>query len=150
MGLRDRILADMKSAMKAKNMPVVQALKLVHADCKNQEIALKSELNDAQVTAVLKKQVKQYEESLEQYQKSGRVDDGARLQQQRLDLIKSYLPKALSEEDLNSLVEQVMEELKPSSLKEMGAVIKTVQARAGGAVDNRRLAELIKERLQAL
>lgn len=147
--LRDRILADMKAAMKNKETSALQALKLVYADCKNKEIELKATLDDAQMISLLKKQVKQYKESIEQYEKGGRLD-GACEQKQRLELIKSYLPKALSKEELKSLVDKTIEDLKATSMKEMGSVIKAVQSRTAGSADNRLLAELVRERLQVL
>lgn len=147
--LRDRILADMKSAMKNKETSHLQALKLVYADCKNKEIELKAALDDAQVMSLLKKQVKQYEESIEQYEKGGRLE-GAQEQRKRMELIKSYLPKALSKEELQGLVDKTITDLKATSVKEIGSVIKAVQSRAAGSADNRLLAELVRERLQAV
>ena len=147
--LRDRILADMKSAMKNKKTSDLQALKLIYAECKNKEIELKTALDDIQMVVLLKKQVKQYEESIEQYEKGGRLD-GALEQKGRLSLIKSYLPKELSEEELKILVVEIIADLKVTSIKEMGLVIKAVQTRTGGSADNRRLAALVKERLQAV
>ena len=147
--LRDRIVADMKSAMKNKETFALQALKLVYADCKNKEIELKTTLDNAQMISILKKQVKQYEESIEQYEKGGRPE-GAHEQKERMELIKSYLPKALSKEELKSLVDKTIEDLKATSMKEMGSVIKAVQSRAAGSADNRLLAELVRERLQAV
>ncbi len=147
--LRNRLLTDMKSAMKAKDMSALGALKLAYAECRNREIELKTELNDAQMTSVLKKQIKQYEESLEQYEKAGRTEQ-AQEQKTRLNLIKSYLPKALSEEELKAIITTAVEELKPAGLKDMGRVIKSAQVRAKGMADGRRLAQLVKERLQGI
>ena len=147
--LRNRLLTDMKSAMKAKDMSALGALKLAYAECRNREIELKTELNDAQMTSVLKKQIKQYEESLEQYEKAGRTEQ-AQEQKTRLNFIKSYLPKALSEEELKAIITTAVEELKPAGLKDMGRVIKSAQVRAKGMADGRRLAQLVKERLQGI
>ena len=147
--LKDRIMADMKTAMKNKEASALQALKLVYADCKNKEIELKADLDDAQMISLLKKQVKQYEESIAQYEKGGRPE-GALEQKKRMELIKSYLPKTLSKEELQSLVDQTIKELKATSMKEMGSVIKAVQSRTAGSADNRLLAELVRERLQAV
>ena len=147
--LRDRILVDMRSAMKNKRSSDLQALKLVYADCKNKEIELKVILDDSQMISLLKKQAKHYEESIEQCEKGGRLDS-AREQKERLKLIKSYLPKALSEEELKNLVDETIRALKATSVKEMGSVIKAVQSRTAGSADNRRLAELVKERLQSI
>ena len=140
-------MADMKLAMKNKQSAALQALKLVYAECKNREIELKTSLDDMQVVALLKKQVKQYEESIEQYETGGRAD---RVQEQknRLALIKSYLPKSLSDKELKDIIEETINTLEVASAKDIGSVIKTVQSRTAGSVDNRRLAELVKERLK--
>lgn len=147
--LKDRIMADIKLAMKNKKSSDLQALKLVYAECRNKEIELKTDLNDTQMVVLLRKQVKQYEESIEQYEKGGRADS-VQEQKSRLALIKSYLPKDLSSEELKALIEETINTLKATSVKHMGSVIKTVQSRTAGSVDNRRLAELVKERLKTV
>ncbi len=147
--LKDRIVADMKWAMKSKQASTLQALKLVYAECRNKEIELKTDLDNVQMVSILKKQVKQYEESIEQYERAGRLNS-AQEQAGRLKLIKSYLPKALSAEELKVLVGEVIADLKATSIKEMGLVIKTVQSRTEGSADNRQLVALVKERLQAI
>ena len=147
--LRDRIMADMKSAMKNKDALALQALKLVYAECRNKEIEIKADLDDAQLVSLLKKQIKQYEESMAQYEKSGRME-GVQEQKKRRDLIQSYLPKPLSEQELKQLIEKTISDLDVTSMKQMGTVIKSVQSSSGGSVDNRLLVELVKERLQAI
>ena len=142
-------MADMKSAMKNKKISELQALKLVYAECKNKEIELKTDLNDAQMVALLKKQVKQYEESIGQYEKGGRADN-VQEQKERLAVIKSYLPKPFSEEELKTLIEETIDTLKVTSVKQMGSIIKTVQSRTAGSADNQRLVELVKERLKTI
>lgn len=138
---------DMKVAMKNKNQAVLQALKLVYAEYKNKAIDIQAELDDTQLVALLKKQVKQYEESIDLYEKAGRLEQ-VKEQKERLNCIKSYLPKSLGEEELKTLVHKVVTDMKATSIKEMGSVIKAVQSQTAGAADNRRLAELVKERLQ--
>lgn len=145
--LKDQIMADMKSAMKSKEQSRLQALKLVYAECKNQEIELQKELTDIQVISVLKKQIKHYEESIEQFKQAGRPED-AKDQEQRKDMIHAYLPEPLSTEELKKIVDEIIVELKADSIKQMGGVIKAVQSKAAGRVDNRSLVELVKERLQ--
>ena len=97
--LKDQIMADMKSAMKSKDQSRLQALKLVYAECKNQEIELQKELTDIQVISILKKQIKHYEESIEQFKQAGRSED-AKEQEQRKKMIYAYLPEPLSQEEL--------------------------------------------------
>ncbi len=147
--LRDQITEDMKVARKSKNSLALLTLKLVFAECRNQEIALKKSLNNVQMIEILKKQVKFYRETIDQYKKVGRTSDSLE-QEKRLHIVQSYLPKPLSDTQLDHLIEKAIQDLKPQSLKQMGQVMKTVQERAGGGADNRRLSELIRQRLQSL
>ena len=140
-------MADMKSAMKSKEQSRLQALKLVYAECKNQEIELQKELTDIQILSVLKKQIKHYEESIEQFKQAGRSED-AKDQEQRKEIIHAYLPEPLSQEELKKIVDKTIVELKADSIKHIGGVIKAVQSKTDGRVDNRSLVELVKERLQ--
>ena len=150
MTIREQIMAGIKTAMKDKNSTALQTLRLVASDCKNQEIASKAPLNDQQVVSVLKKQIKQYQETIAQYQQMDRSED-VQNQTKRMNIVQSYLPQSLSEEKLRSLVDQKIQELEASSVKQMGLVIKAVQAEASGMlVDNRLLAQLVKEKLQNL
>lgn len=147
--LKNRVIADMKQAMKDKKPDIVQALKLIYAEWKNKEIDLKQSLNQLQLVAVLKKQIKQYQESIAQYEQVGRQEE-AEVQKKRLDAVQFYLPKSLSDEELKSIIETSIQQNKPESLKQMGVIIKDVQARTSGSADNHRLVELVKERLQDL
>ena len=147
--IKKSLLSDLKSAMKSKQMNKVQALKLVLSECKNKEIELKSDFNESHVISLLQKQVKQYEESIAQYQKVGR---GSAVQEQteRRDLIKSYLPAPLSDMELKKWIAKAVKELNALSIKDMGRVMKFVQTQAQGFVDKSRLAELVRERLKGL
>ena len=145
--LKDQIIVDMKSAMKNRDQSRLQALKLIHAECKNQEIELQKELTDIQVISILKKQIKHYEESIEQFRQAGRAED-AKDQEQRKSVVHAYLPEPLSTEKLKKIVDEVIVELNADSIKQMGGVIKAVQSKTAGRVDNKSLVELVKERLQ--
>ena len=147
--IKDRLLSDLKSAMKQKQMNKIQALKLALSECKNKEIELKSDFNSGHIIPILQKQIKQYEESIEQYRKAGR-DPDVQEQIERRDLIRSYLPAMLSDTELKKWIEKAVKELNAMSLKDMGRVMKFVQEQAQGLLDKRRLSELAQERLKAL
>ena len=150
MGLKENIMADMKSAMKNRESVRVQALRMIYADCKNKEIEIKKELEDSQVLAVIKKQIKQYEETIEESLRAGNAK-GVQESKERLKLLKSYLPKELSEKEMKHLVDQIIQKLKPTSVKQMGEIMKALQSSGATAgADNRRLSELVRERLKAL
>ncbi len=147
--LRQLIVSDMTLAMKGQKKVAVKALRLIYADCKNQEIALKAPLSNAQVITILKKHIKQYKESIVQYEQAGSL---TLLQEQkdRLALVQSYLPQALSEKELKQIIEESVAEVQAHSLKSMGLVMKSVGAKVCGRADNRLVAQLVKERLQNL
>ena len=147
--IKNRLLSDLKSAMKNRQGNRVQALKLALSECKNQEIALKSDFNESLMIPLLQKQVKQYEESIDQYQKAGN-NSAVQEQVERRDFIKSYLPAMLSDTELKKLIETAVKELNAVSIKDMGRVMQFAQAQAKGPVDKRLLAELVRERLKVL
>lgn len=147
LSLKKRILDDIKSAMKNRQSEQLQSLKLVYAECKNKEIQLRTDITDIQMISILKKQVKQYHESIESYNKGGHLKNSQE-QQRRLDFIKSYLPAPISETQLQSFIQKAITSVKATSLKDMKLVINTVQGYASGAADNSLLVKLIKERLQ--
>lgn len=144
--LRDRLLADMKTAMKNRQSLKLQALRLAWSDIKNREIEQKKTLSPDQILSVLQKQVKQYKEAAAQYEQAGRAE-GAKEQKTKWQMVQSYLPKSVSEGELKSLIEQAINQLQASSAKQVGQVIKEVRGQARGTVDGALLARLVKERL---
>ena len=99
--LKDQIIADMKSAMKSKDNLKLQVLRLVYAEIKNQEIDQKAPVNNLQVVSILKKQIKQYKESIAQYEQVNR-SDGLQDQKEKMQVVQSYLPKPLSAQELRA------------------------------------------------
>lgn len=145
--LEDRIYKDYVAALKAKDKEKSQFLSFLRSELKNRAIELKEEkLKDCDALAVLKKQKKRLEDSKESAVSSGRQEliDNA---QAEIDLIESYLPKPLSEEQLASLVDEVIKDIQASSMKDMGKVMKEVLARSEGRADSRKASELVKMKL---
>ena len=142
-------MADMKEAMRNQDKAALETLRLIMAECRNKELSTpgSQELDDASLMAVLRKQIKQYQESIDQFEKTGRQEE-ATAQQKRQSVVQAYLPKPLSAEELDSLIQENIKTLKADSLKHMGVVIKAVQTQTKGAVDSAQLARLVKERLQ--
>lgn len=149
MSIRDRIVADIKEAMKAGHSEKVSALRFVQAAIKNQEIEVRPrELTDEDVLGVLKKSVKQRRESIEQYEQAGR-QDLADKEKAEVALLEVYLPEMLSEEQTQELVNEVVQDLGAQSVKDMGRVMKEVLARAGGLADGKLVSQLVKARLSS-
>jgi uncharacterized protein len=149
MGLRDQIMTDIKEAMRAKDSAKLNALRMVQAAFKNREIEMRPEpMGEDEHLGILKKLVKQRKESIEQYAAAKRQDlvDGETAE---LKLLEQYMPAQMSREQVEKIVGEVMTALNATTVKDMGAVMKEVQARTAGSADNKMVSEVVKQRLQA-
>lgn len=148
MPLKQQILDDTKTAMKAKDMDKVNTLRFLQAAIKNKEIEVRpNELTDDDVLAVLRKSVKQRQDSIEQYKTAGRADLADK-EQAEMTIIESYLPQQLSADVIEKFVKEAIAETGAKTMKEMGAVMKVVMAKTQGAADNKVVSELVKKNLQ--
>lgn len=147
MALRDQIMNDIKDSMRAKDMAKLNALRMVQSAFKNREIELRPEpMSEEEHIAVLKKLAKQRKESIEQYQAANR-QDLADAEAAELKLLEQYLPAQMSKEQVEKIVAEVIAAVGATTVKEMGAVMKEVQARTAGTADNKLVSELIKAKL---
>ena len=147
--LKDQISADMKVAMKARDMDRLNALRLVLAAFKNREIELRpSPIADDEFTAVLKRLVKQRKESIEQYLLAKRADL-ADAETKELRLLETYLPAQMGREQVEAIVLRTIADLAATSAKQMGQVMKEVIVRTGGTADNKLVSEIVKAKLQS-
>ncbi|GIL69744.1 hypothetical protein Vretimale_10240 [Volvox reticuliferus] len=148
--LVDRLKADMKDAMKAKDQSRLDAIRFLNAAIKQREIELREgggTINDQEVIKVIQKLVKQRKDSIESYRAGGR-DDLVAKEQSELSLLEGYLPAMMTSAEVEAVVEQVIAELGLSGSKAMGAVMKAVMARTGGRADNKTVSDLAKAKLK--
>ncbi len=148
MSLKSRIQEDVKNAMRAQQREQLAVLRLVTAAIKQKEVDERVDLGDEQVLAVLDKMAKQRRESLEQYQKAGR-DDLAAQEQFELDLIQTYLPEPLSEEELASLIQSTIAETGASSIRDMGSVMNALRGQVQGRADMKAVSQAVKNQLMS-
>jgi uncharacterized protein len=146
MGLIDRINQDLAAAMREGASNRVETLRLIKNSIKNEQIKLGQEVDDLGAIKVLQREAKQRRDSIEAYQKGGR-GDLAEVEDRELEVINSYLPRQLSEEELSVLVDETLTELGATDLSQMGAVIGNVVARAQGKADGAKVSRLVRERL---
>ena len=152
MGLRERISADTKEAMKAKETARLSTLRLISAAIKDREIAARSEggdeagLSDADLTAILSKMVKQRQESAKAYEEGGRLELAER-EQDEIRVIQSYLPRQLTEAETEAAIAGVIADLGANSIRDMGRVMAELRARHAGQMDFGAVGALIKDRL---
>ncbi|MGI9548740.1 MAG: GatB/YqeY domain-containing protein [Bdellovibrionales bacterium] len=151
MSLKEQILKDLKEGLKNQDKKLLKALRFLQASIKNKEIEMRPKpLKEEDVLAVLKKQVKQVQESIEGYKQSEEHKAQAEEEEYNLAVLKRYLPEQLSSDQLKTLVEKVIQELKPSSMKEMGSVMKACMEKAKGGADAKLLSQMIRDHLQKL
>ena len=147
MSLRDDITRDTREAMKGRDKLRVGALRMLTAALKNGEIEKGRSLTENEEQAILRRQLKQREESAEAFRKAGR-EDQAQAEEAEAEIVRHYLPTLLSDEELEELADEAIRETGATSMKDMGAVMGRAMARAGNRADGRRLSALVRERLQ--
>ena len=146
MSLKTRILEDVKSAMRAHEREQLATLRLVTAAIKQKEVDERIDLSDDQVLVVLNKMAKQRRESLEQYEKAGR-EDLASQERYELDLIQTYLPEPLGEDELAGLIKATMAEVGASSIRDMGMVMNALRTQVQGRADMKAVSQAVKAQL---
>ncbi len=147
MSLRDDIARDTKGAMKGRDRPRVEALRMLSAALKNAEIEKGRPLNEDEEVTILRRQLKQREESAEAFRKAGR-EEQAQAEDAEAEIVRRYLPAPLSNSEMTRIVEEAINEVSATSMKDMGAVMDRTTDRAGNRADGRRLAQLVRKRLQ--
>jgi uncharacterized protein YqeY len=147
MTLTDQITADMTAAMKAKDSARTSTLRMLKAAMVNRRIEKGAELDDEELLKLLRSQVKQRRDSIEQYLKGAR-HDLAEKETAEIAILESYLPQAASHEEIEQAVAAATAETGASSMKEMGVVMKAVMAQlAGKNADGRAVSEMVKRKL---
>ncbi len=146
MSLKDQLSADMKSAMKAGDKDRLKVVRLVLADIKRAEVDGRKELDDAGVLSVIEKAVKQRRDSIEQFEKGGR-DDLADNERQELEVIRTYLPEQLGDDELDALIDEAISATGAESIRDMGKVMGAIKANAAGRADMGAVGAKVKARL---
>ena len=146
--LKDQITADMKDAMRAKDKDTLGPIRLVQAAIKQREVDERIELDDSQVLAVLDKMVKQRRDSIKQYRDAGREELAAR-EEAEIGIIQKYLPEALSEAEIDALIEEAVASSGAQSMQDMGKVMGQLKPKLQGRADMGTVSARIKARLSA-
>ena len=143
----EKINEDLKNAMKEKDTFKLSVLRMLKSALQLEQIAKKHELDDNEVAAVLKKQVKVRKDSLEEYKKYDKAELVESLEKE-IAILDAYLPEEMNKEDITKVVEDAINEVKPTSMKDMGLVMKKVnELLVGKNADMSLVSKLVKERL---
>jgi uncharacterized protein len=146
MGLKERITEDMKSAMRSGEKEKLATIRLILAAIKQREVDERVTLDDPQVLIVIEKMAKQRKESITQFEAGGRADLVAK-EKAELDLLATYRPTPLGDDELDALIGQAITSTGAASIKDMGKVVAQVKAAAAGRADMARVSALVKARL---
>lgn len=145
--LEEKILNDYKTAMKSRDSLKISVLSCLRAEFMNAALAKKKNaLDDSEIIGVIKRQVKQHQDSIEQFQ-NGNRNDLAEKEIKELEILKVYLPPQLSEAELKKIIDELVKSSGASGLKDMGKVMKEVMAQVGTSADNKSVSDLVKARL---
>lgn len=147
--LADRIPNDLKDAMRAKDsvrLNVIRALKTAMTNASIEKSGLGAELDDDEVTALIRKQLKQRQDSYRQFSDAGR-DELAAKEQAEMEILETYLPAPLTDDEIDALVAEVIAETGASSKADMGKVMKLAMERSGGRADGKKLSATVARRL---
>ena len=146
--LKSKIQADMKSSMKSGDKARLGVIRLMLSAIKQVEVDERIELDDTRIIAVLDKMVKQRRESISQFASAGR-DDLTAIEQAELEIIGEFMPEALSEAEIEALIEQSLTATGASSIRDMGKVMGMLKPQLQGRADMGQVSQLIKSRLSA-
>jgi uncharacterized protein YqeY len=144
--IKERLKADMITAMKSKETERLTAIRFIQAAVKKQEVDTRKELDDAALVAILMNQAKQRKDSIDQFRKGGREDLAAK-EEAELKILQSYLPEQMSAEDLEKEVTAAIQETGAKTMREMGVVVKAVMAKVAGRAEGSAVSALVKQKL---
>ena len=148
MSLQNDISRDTKEAMKARDRSRIEALRMLSAALKNGEIEKGQSLTEDEETVILRRQLKQREESVDAFRKAGR-EEQAQAEETEVEIVRGYLPAPLSDEELKRVIDEAINETGATSMRDMGTVMGRATAIAGKRADGRKLSTLARERLQS-
>jgi len=149
MTFQERIDSDLKEAMKAKETQRLGVIRMLKSALKNAAIekyGVTGQLDDAEAMAVVRKQVKQRQDSMEGFTKGNRPDL-AEKEKEEMDILNRYLPQQLTPEEITKLVAEAVAEAGATSKAQMGAVMKIAQGKAAGRADGKALSQEVQRQL---
>ena len=148
--LKDRLVEDMKAAMKAKEEGKVRlsVIRMVRAAIKNTEIEKQTELTDDQVVEVLAREVKLRRDAIEEFSKAERLDKVRELEEE-VAILMEYLPQQLTEEEIREMAKEIIAETGAQGLKDLGKVMGIISAKTKGRADGKFVNQIVRELLSS-
>ncbi len=146
MNLNDRIMNDLKEAMKNKDSFKLSVIRMVKGAIQLEKINKKRDLNDEEVIDVISKQIKLRKDSINEFEKAGR-NDLADTTKKEVEVLNEYMPEQLSSEEVNKIIDEAFDKVNPTSQKDMGLIMKEVTPKVKGKADMGEVSKIIKEKL---
>ena len=143
----EKLKQDMIEAMKAKDKDRLTTIRMIKGDLDKEHIDKKREINDDLLIEVVNRGIKQRKDSISEFEKGGRSDLIEKTQAE-IDILQSYLPEQLSMEEVEVIIDEAFEVVKPEGARDMGKVMKEVTPKLKGRADMKQVSEIIKSKLQ--
>lgn len=147
--MREKILKDIMSSMKNKDKDKLSVLRMVKGAIQLEEINKKKELDDNEVIAVISKQIKTRRESIVEFKKGNR-NDLVEQTEKEIEILNEYMPEQLSDAEIEKIISDVFEEIKPQSTSDMGKIMKCLTPKLTGKADMSMVSKLVKEKISHL
>jgi len=144
--LEERLVQEMKEAMKSNDKLRLSTIRMIRSTVKNKEIELRKPLDDGEIQKAIQGMVRKGEESVEQFKLGGRMDLVEK-ESKEIEILKSFLPQALTQEEILKIIDETIEETQSTSLKDIGKLMKSVMPKLQGKADGKLVNQLVKERL---
>ncbi len=145
--MRNQILEDLKTAMKNQDKERLSVIRMVKGAIQMSELNKKHELSDEEVIDVISKEIKSRKDSINEFKKGGR-EDLIEKTQNEIAILSEYLPKQLTEEELNEIIDKIFDEVKPESSKDMGKIMKELKLQVNGKADMGLVSKIVKEKIK--
>jgi len=146
MNLNEKLTADLKAAMKEKNKVKKDVIIMIRSDIKQWEVDKRQDVSDEDVIQIISKQVKQRKDSIEDFEKSGR-DDLVEQNRKEIEILHTYLPTQLTEEEIRGIVKEAIEKVQPESKSDMGKIMGMVMPQVKGRGDGKLVNKIVNEEL---
>ena len=147
--MKERILNDLKDAMKNKDKEKLSVIRMVKGAIQLEEIKKKKELTDDDIVGIIAKQIKTRKESIAEFEKGGR-DDLIEATKAEIKILDEYMPEQMSEEEVLNVIEEAFKEVNPTSIKDMGKLMGIISPKVRGKADLGSVNKIIREKLNEL
>lgn len=147
--MRDRILNDLKTAMKNQDKDTLKVIRMVKGSMQLQEINLKRELNDEEVIGVISKEIKTRRDSIKDFERGNRQDLVDETNKE-IEILESYLPEQLSDEEISKIIDDVFSKVSPCGMQDMGKIMEMVTPLVKGKADMGTVSSKVREKLSSI